>query len=56
MVTVTSASAVERGTVLAEAREPARFDPKMEAIEPGATGPVAKVAPFTTPFGAITGA
>src|SRR4051812_2462185 len=49
-VTETFESDVDNGTESACASAPARLSPKMETIEPGATGtPPAKLAPFTMP-------
>jgi hypothetical protein len=55
-VTLTPPSDVESGTVVAAELVEARFVPKMETNDPGATGcPVAKLAPFKTPPDATEG-
>jgi hypothetical protein len=49
-VTLTPPRVVESGTLAAEAVVEAKFVPKIETSDPGATGcPFAKLAPFTTP-------
>jgi len=56
-VTVTLDKDVESGTESADAVAALRLVPKMDIREPGATGwPVwSKLAPFSTPPGAMTG-
>src|SRR5579863_2125794 len=46
---LTPPSVVGKGTLLALTREAARFVPKTEAIDPGASGRLLKLAPFTVP-------
>ena len=56
IVTEAVSSAVGRGVEPAPAAEGAKLEPKIEMIEPGATGaPAAKLAPLTIPPGAIKG-